>query len=129
MRETKWWAWHMIAGAVILVLLGLHMIVTHFDSIIGYLNPVKDEAGRAGAINWGNVVARAEMVSTAAIYILLLAAALFHGLYGFRTILFELTLSKGAQRFVNVLFWLVGIGMFLFGTWAAIASMNLPVSA
>lgn len=129
MKETKWWAWHMIAGVVILVLLGLHMIVTHFDSLVGFQNPVKDEEGKASAINWENVVERAKLVSTAIIYVVLLAAALFHGLYGFRTILFELSLGKGLRMVITVLFWLIGLGMFIFGTWAAIAAMNLPSAA
>jgi len=52
----------------------------------------------------------------------------FHGLYGFRTILFELSLSRGARKFVNVLFWLFGIGMFVFGAWAAIAASSLEIT-
>ena len=130
MRETKWWAWHMIAGVVILVLLGLHMIVTHFDGLLQYMNPVKSEDGTtASAIDWGNVAHRAGMISTAIIYIALLGAALFHGLYGFRTILFEMSMGRGAQIFINVLFWLIGLGMFVFGTWAAIASMSISGAA
>ncbi len=123
MRETKWWAWHMIAGVVILVLLGLHMLITHFDGLLRLFNP----AGPS-AIAWENVVARAQDVGHAVVYIVLLGAALFHGLYGFRTILFELSLSRGARKFVNVLFWLFGIGMFVFGAWAAIAASSLEIT-
>lgn len=121
MRETKWWAWHMIAGIVILFLLGLHMLITHTDDILGYFNVL----GPSHAIEWENVVARAQSLMFAAIYIALLGAALFHGLYGARTILFEMNLGAGARRFVNAFFWLAGLGIFIFGTWAAVAAMGI----
>ncbi len=34
MRESTLWFWHIIAGAVILVLLGLHMAIMHLDDIL-----------------------------------------------------------------------------------------------
>ena len=111
----------MIAGIAIFFLLGLHMIVTHFDDILGWFN-VK---GPSHAIEWENVVARAQDIMFTVIYIALLVTALFHGLYGFRTILFEMNLGAGARKFVTVLFWLIGLGMFALGTWAAISAMSL----
>lgn len=115
MNETKYWTWHMLAGVVILILLGIHMITMHLDEILGWFNP----AGGA-AIDWGNVLARGRVVIYAVFYILLLAAALYHGLYGFRTILFELGPKPGLQRLLNVLFLVVGMALFVFGTWAAV---------
>ena len=35
MRETKFWTWHMAAGVVILVLLGLHMMIMHTRGLTG----------------------------------------------------------------------------------------------
>ncbi len=123
MRETKWWAWHMIAGIVIFVLLGLHMLITHFDDILGWFNVL----GPSHAIEWQNVVARAQSIFFAATYIILLIAALFHGLYGARTIICEMNIGVGVRKFVDVLFWLVGLSLLIVGTWAAIASMAIKV--
>jgi len=123
MRETKWWAWHMIAGIIMFFLLGLHFIITHMDDILGWFNAL----GPSHAIEWENVVGRAQNIFFTVTYVVLLIAALFHGLYGFRTILFELNLKSGAKKFVDVLFWLVGLGLFVVGTWAAIVSMTLKV--
>ncbi len=115
MRETKLWTWHIFTGLVILVLLGIHMFTMHLDGVLGWFNP----AGGEG-IDWANLMARAKMVIYAIVYILLLAAALYHGLYGFRTILFELGPGRGIRTSINVLFWIVGICLFVFGTWAAL---------
>ena len=120
MRETKLWTWHMFAGIAILVLGGLHMLIMHFDTFVGLFNP-----GEGGSLAWENVLARSRMVFFAITYILLLAVALWHGLYGLRTILFELGIGPGLQKAVNVVFVLGGVGLFVVGTWAAIAANGL----
>jgi len=114
MRETKYWTWHIFTGIIILILLGIHMITMHLDAILGWFNPADGEA-----IDWSNVTARASLLIYAILYIVLIAAALYHGLYGLRTILFELGLKPGAQKFINILFIVVGICLFAVGTWAA----------
>ncbi len=55
-------------------------------------------------------------------YILLLGVALYHGLYGLRTILFELTLKPAAEKAISFVLLLVGLGLFGLGTWAAVAT-------
>ena len=120
MRETKYWTWHILAGAVILFLLGLHMLVMHLTAIAGVLNPSGGEA-----IAWANVLARSRMLALVLVYILLLGAALYHGLYGLRTILLELGPGAVLQKAINVVFWIGGIGLFVIGTWAAIATRLL----
>ncbi len=126
MTETSRWTWHILTGVIILVLLGLHMITMHLDSILGWFNPVEGEAATA----WVNVAERAQSTGYIFVYVLLLGAALYHGLYGFRTILFELGVGKGTERFISVLFVLVGVGLFALGTWAAIAAHgNIPEGA
>ncbi len=121
MRETKWWAWHMVAGMIIFLLLGLHFIITHLDDLLGWFNIL----GPSHAIEWENVVARSQSIFFSIFYVVLLVAALFHGLYGFRTILFEMNMGAGARKFIDVLFWGVGLILFVVGTWAAIVSMTL----
>ena len=120
MKETRFWTWHVLAGVVLLVLAGMHMVIMHTAELLGWFNPAGGDA-----IEWANVAARAKDVMFPIIYILLLGFALFHGYYGLRNILFELGLKKGARTFVNVVLVLAGIGLFVFGTWAAIASRAL----
>jgi len=116
MRETKLWTWHIITAAIILIFLSLHMLIMHLDLIMGVLSPA---GGRA--IDWENVISRSKMVFFVITYIVLLGAALYHGLYGLRNILFELSLKKGMQKFINIMLIFGGICLFAAGTYAAIA--------
>jgi succinate dehydrogenase hydrophobic anchor subunit len=123
MKDQKLWTWHVGAGAVIAVLLGLHMLTMHIDGLIPIraLNVASDHR----AVDWVNVVARGKSAAFAITYVLLLGAALFHGLYGLRNILFELNPSAGLKKAVGALLLLAGLGLFAFGTWAALASHAL----
>jgi len=120
MRDQALWTWHVAAGAVILVFLGLHMGIMHLDVALGIFNPAGGHP-----IDWANVVARAKSVFFAATYILLLGAALFHGFYGLRNILFELGPSSASKKALNWLLVVAGLGLFVLGTWAAWASFHL----
>jgi len=115
MRETKLWTWHMAAGVVIFFLLGLHMLIMHMGSITQMFAPHGGEA-----ISKENSLFRDGRLFFTATYILLLGAALYHGLYGLRTILFELTLKPAAEQAIGYVLLVVGLGLFGLGTWAAI---------
>jgi len=125
MRDQKLWTWHVGAGIIILVLLCLHMTIMHLDAILKFtaLNPAGGEP-----IDWQNVVARGKMFFFPVTYILLLGAALFHGLYGLRNILFELDPKSGLKKALSVLLVVVGLGLFVLGTWSALASFTLARS-
>ena len=109
-RETVKWTWHVLSGAVILVLLGLHMLIMHFDDILGWFNPY---AG--GAVGWDNVIHRGQLLFFNVTYVVLLAAALYHGFYGLRVILYELGPSPRVQRFITGMVWTLGIVLFVIG--------------
>jgi succinate dehydrogenase/fumarate reductase cytochrome b subunit len=117
MRETKYWTWHMAAGVVILFLLGLHMLIMHMGGITGWFAPAGGEA-----ISQANSLFRDGKPLFAIAYVILLGVALYHGLYGLRTILFELTLKPAAEKAINVVLLLVGLCLFGLGTWAAIVA-------
>ena len=125
MRETKYWTWHMAAGVVIFLLLGLHMLTMHLGGLthVG----VADASAEATAIV--NSQARDASPIMAVTYVLLLGLALYHGLYGLRTILFELTLKPAAEKAVTALLLLLGLGLFGLGTWAAFAAHGAALAA
>ena len=120
--NTKLWTWHIFTGLIILVLLGMHMVGMHLNDVLHLesFNP----AGK-NPIDWANVTARAQEFGTVVVYILLLGAALYHGLYGLRNILLELSPSEVMTGFINKFLLVTGVILFAFGTWAAIASFNL----
>ena len=120
MRDQRLWTWHVLAGLVILVFLGLHMTIMHLDALVGIFNPADPHP-----IAWDNVVARARQGFFLVSYVVLLGAGLFHGLYGLRNILFELGPGDGTKRAINGVLAFGGLAMFAFGTWAAWAASTL----
>jgi succinate dehydrogenase / fumarate reductase membrane anchor subunit len=123
MRETKYWTWHMAAGVVILSLLGLHMLTMHLGGITQLFAPHGGEA-----ISKENSLFRDGQLFFTVTYILLLAVALYHGLYGLRTILFELTLKPAVEKAISVFLLVVGLGLFGLGTWAAVAVHAIAIA-
>ncbi len=116
MRDQRLWTWHLAAGAVILVFLGLHMTVMHLSAIV----PLAISTPRGGApIDWANVAERAKSGFFLVNYIVLLGAALFHGFYGLRNIVFELNPAGGVKKAVSGLLVAAGVILFAVGTWAA----------
>jgi succinate dehydrogenase hydrophobic anchor subunit len=122
MRDQKLWTWHLAAGVVILILLGLHMTVMHLNVTVPLrgLNPAGGHP-----VDWANVVARGKSALFMLSYVILLGAALFHGLYGLRNILFELDPVAWLKRTISLVLLVGGIGLFVVGTWAAIAGFSL----
>jgi succinate dehydrogenase/fumarate reductase cytochrome b subunit len=123
MRETKYWTWHMAAGAVILFLLGLHMLIMHLGGITQLFAPYGGEA-----ISTANSLFRDGHLFFTVTYILLLGVALYHGLYGLRTILLELTLKPVVEEAITFVLLVVGIGLMGLGTWAAIATHAIAIA-
>jgi len=125
MRHSRLWTWHILAGLVILVLLGLHMVIMHLDEILPLagLNPAGGEA-----IDWANVVARGKMAFFMVTYIILLGAALFHGLYGLNTIVAETNTASGLKRFTAAALTVLGVALFVVGAYAAVAARGLAVT-
>jgi len=117
MGETKYWTWHMAAGVVILLLLGLHMLIMHMGGITHLFAPSPGEA-----VSKANSLFRDGYLFFTVTYILLLAVALYHGLYGLRTILFELTLKPAAEKAITVVLLLMGLGLLGLGTWGAVVA-------
>ena len=115
MRESKLWFWHIIAGVVILVFLGLHMFIMHLGVILGALGIGTAEPTAAKV-----VFERSQQAFFMITYVILLGAALYHGLYGLRTMLFELSLSKGMQITINRVFATAGVVLFGYGSYTAI---------
>ena len=124
MKETAYWTWFIFAGMVLFCLLGLHMMVVHLDGLLGIFNP----AG-ATSVAWENVVFRSKSILFTITYIIMLGAALYHGFYGLRTILFELGFKKSIQRFLTIFFWVIGICLFMVGTYAAFAAKIVEAAA
>jgi succinate dehydrogenase hydrophobic anchor subunit len=119
-RDRTLWLVQIAAAGVVLGLLALHMATMHLDASLGVLNPAD-----APPVAWDNVVARGRGFGFLAGYVVLLGAALVHGLLGLRGILLELSPGPAARRAQAALLIGLGLGLFLLGTWAAWAAFGL----
>ncbi len=124
MRDQRWWTWHVLASLVILVFLGLHMVVMHLEAIL----PVFNIDPARHPIDWVNVVARAKSAFLMVTYIALLGAALFHGLYGLRNILFELNPAAELKKGISFVLVVGGLVLFVYGAWAAWAAFQFATT-
>ncbi len=123
-RDQGLWLWHVAAGVAILILGGMHMGIMHLDATLQFGN-----ASGGHPIDWANVVARGKSAAFLVSYILLLGAALFHGLYGLRNIFYELVAAPGLRALCNVILVLVGLAFFILGAWAAVAGRQVALTA
>lgn len=110
MRETRLWSLHLLAIPVILVLLGMHFALMHYAPVF-YGMSVEE------ARSFEVMIERGRNVAQFVLYILLLAAGLYHGFYGLRGIIRELPLSPMLARTVDAGILLVGVLTFALGTY------------
>ena len=116
MRETKLWFLHIYTAVVILLLLGSHMGIMHMGSILSHLGfNFSDHP-----TNSVEVFERSRHVLFMVIYIALLGTALFHGLYGLRSIFYELSLPKVLEKTIGRALCIAGIALFLYGSYVGI---------
>ena len=123
MKGTKYWTWHMAAGVVLLFLLGLHMLIMHMVGTAHWFAPYGSEAD-----SLQNSLFRDAKLFFTVTYVFLLGIALYHGLYGLRTMLFELTLGPALEQTITVVFVIVGLGLFGLGTWAAVVAHGVALA-
>lgn len=110
MRETRLWSLHLLAIPVILVLLGMHFALMHYAP---FFYGMSVEEARSFEV----MIERGRSVAQLVLYILLLAAGLYHGFYGLRGILRELPLTPRLARAVDFGVLLAGLLVFALGTY------------
>lgn len=106
----------LFTGVAIAVLLGIHLVIQHLDNILGVFG-----VNIANPTSWDSMIARSRQVTWVGIYVALLAAGLFHALYGLRNIILETAPSATAGRTVTWLIIILGIIAFGWGTYVPVA--------
>ena len=110
MRETRLWSLHILVIPIIAVLLGMHFALMHYAPVFYGMSVDK-------ARDFSTMIERGRSVAQLVLYILLLAAGLYHGLYGLRGILRELPLSPRVGKVVDTGVLLLGLTIFALGTY------------
>jgi succinate dehydrogenase hydrophobic anchor subunit len=113
MLKTRLHLLFLLAAVGIAVFLGIHMAVQHLNNVLA--------TGETDPTSWLAMIARATENGWVVIYILLLAFGLYHGLYGLRGIILELTTSDKAIRVINWVFIIGGIALFIWASYVPIA--------
>jgi succinate dehydrogenase hydrophobic anchor subunit len=88
------------------------MVRLHLDAILEFFGIDSEDP-----TSWESMIDRASQGIWAALYIALLAVALYHALYGLRGIILEVTPSAKAGRVVTWSFIIIGIAAFGWGTY------------
>jgi succinate dehydrogenase / fumarate reductase membrane anchor subunit len=115
MRESKLWSWHILSAVIILVLLGTHMTIMHLGALMKMAG-----IGSGDPTQSAEVFHRSQQFAYMIGYILLLGAALFHGLYGLRSMICELSLSRLSEKVIGGLCAVAGVALFIYGSYVAI---------
>jgi succinate dehydrogenase hydrophobic anchor subunit len=123
MRESRLWLLSLAATGLIVILLGAHFALMHYSPVF-YGDSV--EATRS----FEAMLARGRDALQMVLYVLFLAAALYHGLFGLRGVLLELPAARGRALVVNWGLAAVGLLFFAYGTyvtvWTWTAGRALP---
>jgi succinate dehydrogenase / fumarate reductase membrane anchor subunit len=117
MRETRLWLLSLASTVLILVLLGMHFALMHYS-------PVFYQESVAEVRSFAAMLERGRETAFFVIYILLLAAALYHGLYGLRGIILELPFARAWGRPISAAILLVGLAFFAYGTYVTWWTFN-----
>ena len=117
MREIRLWSLHILVIPIIAVLLGMHFAIMHYAPVF-YGMSVEE------ARDFSTMIERGRDVAQFIVYMLLLAAGLYHGLYGTRGILRELPLTPVLAKIVDWGILLIGIAIFALGTYVTWWTFN-----
>lgn len=117
MRESTFWNFFMMAGILLLVFLGFHMFYLHLAPFFGM--------NYESLLEFTQVKLRAHSTFFFILYLVLLLLALYHGLYGLRTILIEAGLKGKSEKIVTTLIVLFGLFLFSYGTYILVAALGI----
>jgi len=105
-RASVWgWLWQRITAVVLILVLGLHLYVLHFS-------------GEHAVLTVAGVSIRLRTLIYIFVDYTLLAVALYHGLYGLRSVLLDYLSGERAARTLAVAAWIVGLVAFVYGAYA-----------
>ncbi len=113
MREGIAWALHLLAGVILFALLLFHITQMHVPLVSGW--------GEV-ALEWTHVVARAGAKFWKGLYLVFLSAAVYHGFYGLRNVLLEISVFRRRVNEVTVVISVVGVILYAYGFYTTLAT-------
>jgi succinate dehydrogenase hydrophobic anchor subunit len=107
-REGVWlWLLKIVAGLLVFVVLGIHLVVNHMTA-------------PEGLLTYSDVVRYYQNPIIVAMEISFLVVVVTHALVGLRSIILDLNPSDRILTLVNWLFTIAGASAIIYGTWLAL---------
>jgi succinate dehydrogenase hydrophobic anchor subunit len=104
-REGTWlWLYKIVAGVLIVVLLGVHFVVNHL-------------VAPSGLLSYDDVIRYYQVPLIPIMEVAFLVFVVSHALVGMRSILLDLNPSDNVLKVADVVLWVVGIISIAYGTW------------
>lgn len=110
--ENVWlWLAKIVTGALLVVLLGIHLLVNHF-------------LGAHGLLTYADVVAYYRNPAIPIMEITFLAVVVSHSLIGLRGILLDLKPARPILKTMDVVLALVGVSAVVYGIWLVLVIVS-----
>ena len=110
MRGTHLWLAQLATGAIILVLIGIHVVAQHPTGIMTIMGWFNASSMQSALSTWA---ANAKQNLWAGVYIAIIILALFHGANGLRGIIMEMSPVSRTKRLAT---WaIIGTGVVFAG--------------
>lgn len=106
--ENSWlWLFKIVAGLLIVILLGVHFVVNH-------------AVAPEGLLSYADVVNYYQVPGIALMEIAFLILVVSHALVGLRSIILDLNPTPALLRAVNGVLLLTGSGAIIYGVWLVV---------
>lgn len=111
-RENAWlWLVKIIAGLLIVILLGIHFVINHL-------------VAPEGLLSYADVLSYYQVWFVPLMEIIFLVVVITHALVGVRSILLDLNLSAQLVKGITWILFMIGAGGILYGIWIVIQVVN-----
>ena len=105
------WLYKIVAGLLIVVVLGIHFVVNHM-------------VAPGGLLSYADVIRYFQNPWVVAMEIAFLVFVVSHSLIGLRSILLDLNPSQAVLKTANAVLLILGAGAILYGIWLALTIAN-----
>ncbi|WP_338825790.1 hypothetical protein MTBGP_20650 [Moorella thermoacetica] len=119
MRESRMWLLFILSGVLLFFFLGLHLVYMHLDRIMAFLG-----ISTGDVLAFSTVARRGASLNWLLFYLALLVLALYHGLYGLRSILLEIS---NREKIINTCLLVAGLLALAVGAYVLIKSYTFSI--
>lgn len=121
MSEKTLWTFHMLAGLVMILCLGIHLFLNGLDYILLKLGLIN----YSDPTSWQAIIIKGKNILYTLNLIILVPLVAFHGLRGLRNILVEVIKNANVNKIISYILVVIGIFLTVFGWWVIIKTFAI----